>query len=107
MSECPEGVLEWLDRNGPIKGTIELRYYITQLEASLAEAKADSKRLDKLLNNGCFTFIHLKGEEFVIKVGPLHGREEIDQLDNKDWLEKMSESCKYQREEALLWSARD
>ena len=62
----PEGVLKWLDRNGPIKGTIGLRYYITQLEDSLAEWKkeeilwkereagllADKERLDQFFIYG-------------------------------------------------------
>ena len=55
---------------------------------------------------GCFVFLYLKGN-FEGKIGPLHSREEIDQLDNKSWQEKLLEANKLQREEALLWSARD
>jgi len=49
MSERPEDALKWLEIYCPaVMRAVDLRAYITQLEASLAEAKADSKRLDKL-----------------------------------------------------------
>jgi len=46
-----------------------------QLTAHLNQLEADSKRLDKLLGEGCYVLVRLQG-----MVGPMHTREDIDKL---------------------------